>query len=748
LKAGLEYCFQYGEELGKNGREMARKWTWPNAVEQVAKVYEAALNGEQSTVSVIIPTYNYADKVERAIKSAYNQSYKPVDIIVVDDGSEDNTAEVVDNFILNHPGTETVVRLVQQENQGVAHARNRGIRESNSKYVCCLDADDAIEPQFLEACVDALEKDKTLGIAYTGLTYVMPEGETGVSNWPGEFDYDRQLAGGNQIPTCCVFKKEMWLRLGGYRQRYAPGGAGAEDAEFWLRAGAYGWNAKKVTTAGLFVYSWMSGRVSGNKDYQEPNWRAWHPWVNDNQHPFASLATPVNGLAHPVRSYDEPEISVVIPVGPGHEEGVISALDSLEAQTFRKWEVIVVWDSPENTDELERTYPYINLFRLLFHTKGYGAGFARNRGAEEARAPLLLFLDADDWLYPEALQKMFEAWEIESSIIYTDYVGKAFIDPHDLSKIDNPVLYHNNVTHETVIKYQAADYDCERAVRQPDESIKDAYIWNLITSLVPTEWHNEIGGFDENMESWEDWDYWIRMARAGKCFVRLPEDLVVYRFYTGGRRETGLQHSQSLLQYMIAKKDSAQMTPCGCKGTQRIATAAVSQPLPQREREMMAIEDANLVLVIYQHPNRGGHRVIGPATSTDYGYRGGGDRFYVHKGDVGAAPHLFVPIETAEKVAEKVAPPPPPQPAPQPVLATPPTATEPVVEAVPSPQAFDLQTLPGVTPQIAMGLNALGAHTPDDVVKLGVEGLRRIKGIGTKRAEAIIAYIEETDSQS
>jgi predicted flap endonuclease-1-like 5' DNA nuclease len=70
----------------------------------------------------------------------------------------------------------------------------------------------------------------------------------------------------------------------------------------------------------------------------------------------------------------------------------------------------------------------------------------------------------------------------------------------------------------------------------------------------------------------------------------------------------------------------------------------------------------------------------------------------------------------------------------------------PVTAPVPSPVAegFDLQTLPGVTPQIAMGLQALGAHTPEDVVNLGVDGLRRIKGIGDKRAEAIIAYIQDT----
>lgn len=736
LQEGLDYCYQYRDRLGANAIEAVKKWDWRSAVEKVARVYDAAMQNEPTSVSVIIPTYNYADKVGRAIESAINQTYKPVDIVVVDDGSTDNTEEIVKDIIRRSSSEHIDIRYIKQENAGVAIARNLGLLYAGGKYACCLDADDAIQPLFLEVCIRELERDRSLGIAYTGLTFIKPSGETGVSPWPGEFDYDMQIAGRNQIPTCCVFRKEMWQRLGGYRQRYAPSGAGSEDAEFWLRAGAYGWGAKKVTDAGLFMYSWLSGRVSGNPEYSEVDWRAWHPWIEDNQHPFASIATPINGIAHSVRSYDEPEVSVVIPVGEGHEKEIINALDSLEAQTFRKWEAIVVWDSPESPEETLTPYPYIHLVR---GGGGWGAGRARNEGAAIARASLLLFLDADDWLYPEAIEKMVEAFNIETSVIYTDYVGKAFIAKEDLSKIDNKVLYYNERIGEAVISYRSAEYDCERAVRQPDEKTKDTYIWNLITSLVPKAWHDEIGGFDEDMPSWEDWDYWIRMARAGRCFVRLPEQLVVYRFYTGHRRDTGLQSSQTLLKYMIDKKEKAEIMGCGCKKSKttdiaRRTTIRVTAQ-SQRERENIMAQDENLVLCIYQHPNKGDHKVIGPATRTVYGYRGGGTRFYVHKSDIAAAPDLFVPINVMEERRQQMAPPPPPPP--------PPAPSDEYEEEV----VFDLQSLPGITPQIAMGLNAMGAHTPEDVLELGVEGLSRIKGIGEKRAEAILAFIEEQQQE-
>jgi glycosyltransferase involved in cell wall biosynthesis len=105
-------------------------------------------------VTVVIPTYNYADKVERAIKSAVNQSYKPKEVIVVDDGSVDETESVVTNLIGELQTSGVPIRYIKQDNQGVANARNAGISETTAKYTCCLDADDKIKPDFLRVCVE------------------------------------------------------------------------------------------------------------------------------------------------------------------------------------------------------------------------------------------------------------------------------------------------------------------------------------------------------------------------------------------------------------------------------------------------------------------------------------------------------------------------------------------------------------------------------------------------------------------
>jgi glycosyltransferase involved in cell wall biosynthesis len=733
LIAGLKYCFENRDVLGRNGKEIVKTWTWEKAFEQIAEVYKLAMVEEPPTVAVVIPTYNYADKVERAIESAINQNRKPDEIIVVNDGSTDDTERVLHAIASNLGPEEISFRVISQPNSGVAVARNAGIAAATSKFVCCLDADDAIDPRFLEICVPEIERDRSLGIVYTGLKYIKPTGEEGVSSWPGQFDYDKQLEKRNQIPTCCVFRRKMWERLGGYKQRYAPGGAGAEDAEFWLRAGAYGWDARKVANFPLFLYSWESGRVSGDPNYQEVDWTAFHPWAEDGRHPFASVATPENGQSHWVRSYDQPSISIIIPVGREHVEEVRNALDSLEAQTIRSWEVILVWDTPTQQEILD-AYPYVH---MVYLSGGYGAGYARNRGAEVARADYLLFLDADDWLYPKALENMMNTWAAEGAIAYSDYVGKAFVDEEYAKSLGEKLLYYDYKKGEAVIRHKAHDYNCERAIRQPDP--EDMYHWCLITAIVPKAWHDEIGGFDENMESWEDWDYWIRMARSGKCFVRIPEELVVYRFYTGTRRERGLQEYRTLVEYIQRKLEGESLMPCGCGGgrasqSQPVQTVTPAVPSARTQGEI-SMNDENMILVLYKSLNRGQHNVVGQATGIKYGYRGGGERFYVHKQDIDVQSQLFQAIDEPKpkKVAE--AKPPPPKP-------TPLVQDEPRPEEKAQP-AVELEDIPGITSAIAENLRYMGVKSVYDLMDLDLDELMNVKGMGEKRAQSVLDYLEQ-----
>lgn len=763
LSTGLNYCLEYRDVLGRNANETAKQYTWDIACQKLAHVYESTMAIHGNRVSVVIPTYNYADKVGGAIESALSQTRLPTEIIVVDDGSTDGTNEIVDRY----SNSLIPVHYIKQSNSGVAVARNRGVSESSGEYIVCLDADDRIDKEFIRACVEELDGDPTLGIAYTGLLAVEPDGKETVSSWPPQYNFDNMVyeKGINQVPTCCVFRKKMWERLGGYRSRYCPNGAGSEDAEFWLRAGLYGFPAKKVTDAPLFLYSYKSGRVSGDKSYREIDWRALHPSTRDSNHPFACVATPANKRpSHPVRQYDEPLISVVIPVGKGHKQHVFNALDSLESQTMRKWEVIVVDDAPEEEEwtfdgvkDILKAYPYIHFLKT---EGGKGAGYARNRGAEKARASLLLFLDADDnLLVPEALERMIYVWNATGEAVYSDYISKAFISSEEADKLKGSkrLIDYNPKTGLAMHLSYAADYDCERAVAQPANPL---YIWNLITTLIPKVWHDEIGGFDETMPSWEDWEYWLRMARAGKCFCHYEEPLVAYRFYTGGRREVGIQMPQELLSYINKKLEGVNTMPCrSCGGSKKSVTinVPVSNPNP---KQFQGISDADMILITYENPNRGQHKVVGAATKLNYGYRqgGGAERFYVHKDDIAAYPDFFKPFTPpAVVINEPVETEPPPAPVlvehprPEAIVTTSPAPIQTLdfIETKPanaevvedrSLRPLDVESIPGVTPKIAESLREKGVRDWDDIVNLGEEGLKTIEGVGDKRAQSILAY--------
>lgn len=676
LCEGLSYCLKHRKTLSANAKELAKVWTWEKACEMVAGVYRLALVEQPATVSVVIPVYRKPkEQVERAVASCLSQTLKPAEIIVVNDGSEDDYSWV------EAMGAQSYypVKYVTQTNQGVANARNNGISRTTSSYICCLDADDWMESTFIESCVKALEGDRSLGIAYTGLRAYSGDGTSVISEWPGAFNPDKQLSypKQNQVPTANVFRRDAWERVGGYKARYSPDGAGSEDAALWSAICSIGYNAKKVTDEALFNYSAHGGNVHGNREYVEVDWLSMYPWAKDGFHPFASVATPKK-WSHPVRQYDEPAISVIIPVGPGHEKEVTNALDSLEMQSFRKWEAVVVWDieyKATNEDSyisplesLERSYPYI---RLIENTKIHGAGFSRNRGAELARAPLLFFLDADDVLAsPDALQLMLDAWNQQEAIIYSDYLGKAVWDYEAaILEFRERLLYYHQKSQTAVFRNNSAEYDVNQAQRQPEfnphSPAMPYFHWCLVSVLIPRAWHDKIGGFDEAMETWEDVDYHWRLARAGYCFHRVPEPLVMYSYHKGNRREksavtdeNSLQKHKSLIQY-IKQKQEYQVEPTMCNCGKR-------QPAAINGSAQASGNDNDFVMIEFDFPGSANRDTYGKALISPTGqadptgkkldYRGygrrKGDRFLVHRKDQIARPDMFRAVPNEVKVPD------------------------------------------------------------------------------------------------
>jgi glycosyltransferase involved in cell wall biosynthesis len=181
-------------------------------------------------VSVVIPCYNSAPFILETLRSALAQTLREFEIVVVDDGSVDDTAKIVERAMVDNPHVS--MRLVRQGNGGTAAARNRGVTEARGRYILPLDADDLIAPTMLEECSLPLDADPTLGLVYTDREDF---GDIRQVRFAGKYEL-RHLKYFNQIPYCSLYRKSVWQAIGGYRVNVS----GFDDWDFWVAAATRG----------------------------------------------------------------------------------------------------------------------------------------------------------------------------------------------------------------------------------------------------------------------------------------------------------------------------------------------------------------------------------------------------------------------------------------------------------------------------------------------------------------------------
>lgn len=193
-------------------------------------------------VSIIIPCYNYGKYVVEAIDSVLNNTYKRLEIIVVNDCSTDSyTNEVLSN--LAKPNTKVITH---SENRGLPAARNTGISASSGKYIVTLDADDTIHPQFIEKTVQVLENRPEIGFVSTGRRHF---GNQNLTHVPPPYNFYKLLF--TNIASCTsTFRKVAWEQVGGYKEDMREG---YEDWEFWISLGEKGWIGHRIPDI-LFNY--------------------------------------------------------------------------------------------------------------------------------------------------------------------------------------------------------------------------------------------------------------------------------------------------------------------------------------------------------------------------------------------------------------------------------------------------------------------------------------------------------------
>ena len=193
-------------------------------------------------VSVVLPVYNQAHYLPAALEGVFAQIYRDYELILVDDGSTDSTAEVLAEYAERHR-----FEILTQENQGLARALNAGFARARGAYLTWTSSDNIMLPEMLEELAQALDGDPSVGLVYAD-RYLMDERGVDLGLYPAP-EYDPYLLlHANLVHCCFLYRRECMERVGGYDPEFVY----SEDWEYWIRISQY-YRMKRVPQA-LYRY--------------------------------------------------------------------------------------------------------------------------------------------------------------------------------------------------------------------------------------------------------------------------------------------------------------------------------------------------------------------------------------------------------------------------------------------------------------------------------------------------------------
>lgn len=184
------------------------------------------------TVTCVMPAYNAEKYITEAIESILNQTYKDFEFIIIDDGSSDNTPNIIEKYANTD---ERIVYLANEENKGVSYTRNRGLAAAKGKYIAVMDADDIAHKERFQKQVEYMEQNEDIGVlgaAYFSFAENKDDGKDIIM--PAE-DKEIKLYALHSSPianpTAMIRKSVIDENNFRYDEEYD----GAEDYEFWQR---------------------------------------------------------------------------------------------------------------------------------------------------------------------------------------------------------------------------------------------------------------------------------------------------------------------------------------------------------------------------------------------------------------------------------------------------------------------------------------------------------------------------------
>lgn len=230
----------------------------------------------QPGISVIMPCHNSSATVSQSIQSVLQQTYDDFELIIIDDGSVDDTLDIISVF------DDSRVHLIKQRNTGVCEARNNALEISRGKYIAFLDSDDTWAPECLERLHDALNKDQDSMLAYCGWQNTGVAGPRGDPFIPPDYETPNKLV--VLLKSCrwpihaTLTRRETIREHGAFDNRFRT----AEDFYLWLKIST---SAKIVLVPEVLAYyhHHAGPQVSKNRaQVALDQWQAQKAFIQEN----------------------------------------------------------------------------------------------------------------------------------------------------------------------------------------------------------------------------------------------------------------------------------------------------------------------------------------------------------------------------------------------------------------------------------------------------------------------------------
>ncbi|EPR66126.1 glycosyltransferase family 2 protein [Cyclobacterium qasimii] len=180
---------------------------------------------KNALVSIVIPCYNQGSYLDETVQSVLASTYRPIEVVIVNDGSKDDSLKIAQQLQEKHPE----ITVLDQPNSGVAKARNAGVDAATGTYILPLDGDDLISPDYLEKGVEVLAQQPKVKVVYC---QAVKFNSSIQKPWKLKPFSRNKLARDNMIFVAALFRKSDFIEIGGFSEDMTMG---REDWEFWIK---------------------------------------------------------------------------------------------------------------------------------------------------------------------------------------------------------------------------------------------------------------------------------------------------------------------------------------------------------------------------------------------------------------------------------------------------------------------------------------------------------------------------------